>query len=336
MAFLEACRHWLSQSNNQSFLALVGAVAAAILWLVHHRTSRNVPGPEHPDMAAKLNIFAFPERALGPEHPDVALSLNTNWINCASMPSSMPPMLTALIDSVEEKKAQLDGLRPKWNSLSLPENDEYLEYRSISRGSNFGYVVDAENHAMAAHWMRKFAVKATLLDENIVRKLHRRVFAFERHQFGGVYRSETTRVYKAGALHEILSPVVFPDPAKVLVLLKKFGAWLREAPPGPASAFEAHYRLIAIHPFEDGNGRVARLLMNLLLIRGGYPPVPMRRKIRKTYLNSLERSLLTGDRRPYRVLMYQRLDATLGEYLSTLQEALPHPDATPPQTEPKL
>ncbi|MGH6869100.1 MAG: Fic family protein, partial [Methylocella sp.] len=75
----------------------------------------------------------------------------------------------------------------------------------------------------------------------------------------------------------------------------------------------------AIHPFEDGNGRVARLLMNLLLIRGGYPPVPMRRENRKTYLDNLRHSSLTGDFMPYRVLMYQRLDETLGEYLSSLQ-----------------
>ena len=44
--------------------------------------------------------------------------------------------------------------------------------------------------------------------------------------------------------------------------------WLSQADPTPANAFEAHYRLVSIHPFSDGNGRTARLLMNLLLLRG--------------------------------------------------------------------
>ena len=96
----------------------------------------------------------------------------------------------------------------------------------------------------------------------------------------------------------------------------------------PASAFEAHYRLVSIHPFADGNERAARLLMNLILIRGGYPPV--RPEDRKAYLDNLERASLTEDEdlTPYRILMHRRLDATLGEYLSALHEALA-PEARP-------
>ena len=54
-------------------------------------------------------------------------------------------------------------------------------------------------------------------------------------------------------------------------------------------AFDAHFRLTAIHPFADGNGRTARLLMNLLLLRGGYPPLAVRPEDRKIYLDTLER-----------------------------------------------
>ena len=55
-----------------------------------------------------------------------------------------------------------------------------------------------------------------------------------------------------------------------------FAAWLALAPDTPHTAFTAHRRLVDIHPFNDGNGRSARLLMNLILIRGGYPPVAVR------------------------------------------------------------
>jgi Fic family protein len=52
-------------------------------------------------------------------------------------------------------------------------------------------------------------------------------------------------------------------------------------------AAEAHYRLVTIHPFTDGNGRVARLLMNLLLLRAGYPLAIIRVEDRFAYIDSI-------------------------------------------------
>ena len=83
-----------------------------------------------------------------------------------------------------------------------------------------------------------------------------------------------------------------------------------------------------IYPFGDGNGLTARLLMNLMLIRGGYPPIAVRPEDRNTYLDALERGSLAGDLRPFQTFMHERLDSTLGEYLSTLREALSQPDRT--------
>jgi Fic family protein len=68
----------------------------------------------------------------------------------------------------------------------------------------------------------------------------------------------------------------FPAPVEVPGLMGDFAAWLGTAPSTPETAFAAHRRLVDIHPFNDGNGRTARLLMNVVLIRGGYPPVAVR------------------------------------------------------------
>jgi Fic family protein len=80
----------------------------------------------------------------------------------------------------------------------------------------------------------------------------------------------------------------FPSPAEIPPLMTDFAAWLKASPDTPASAFEAHLQLVNIHPFNDGNGRTARLLMNLILIRGGYPPMAVRPQDRLEYVRSLQ------------------------------------------------
>jgi Fic/DOC family len=62
----------------------------------------------------------------------------------------------------------------------------------------------------------------------------------------------------------------FSSPAEVPALVTELAKWLSTAPAAPDSAFTAHRQLVGIHPFHDRNGRTARLLMNLILIRGGY------------------------------------------------------------------
>jgi Fic family protein len=263
-------------------------------------------------------------------------------------------MPETLIASIEEKKAQLDRLRPlsasalaqlqkhydidltytsnaiEGNTLTLRETAEVIEHGITVGGKSLRDHLEAVDHYEALLWMRELAATEKPLDENTVCELHRRIVARSQPDIAGIYSRNPRRI--AG------SPVIFPNPAKIPELMEEFGAWLKTAPLDPPSAFEAHYRLAAIHPFADGNGRTARLLMNLLLIRGGYPPVAVRPEDRKAYLDSLERASLADDLVPNQTLMHQRLDATLAEYLSLVREALPEaapdhsrkPDETAP------
>ena len=81
---------------------------------------------------------------------------------------------------------------------------------------------------------------------------------------------------------------VFPSPVEVPALIGDFTAWLAPAPASPETAFTAHRRVVDIHPFNDGNGRAARLLMNLILICCGYPPISVRLEDRLAYLKALQ------------------------------------------------
>jgi len=248
-------------------------------------------------------------------------------------------MLKALIASVAEKKAQLDRLRPlssaalrqlqkhydieltytsnaiEGNTLSLRETAEVIEHGLTVGGKQLRDHLEAVDHYDALLWMRERAETATSLGVATVTELHRRIVARSRPDIAGVYSRLPRRI--AG------SPVIFPNPAKIPQLMEELGAWLSASPLDPAFAFQAHFRLTAIHPFGDGNGRTARLLMNLMLIRAGYPPIAVRPEDRKTYLEALERGSLAEDLDPFQSFMHQRLDATLAEYLSVLREAIP-------------
>jgi Fic family protein len=251
-------------------------------------------------------------------------------------------MLVALIRGIEQKKAQLDRLRPlsgdalaqlqkyydveltytsnaiEGNTLTHRETAEVIEHGITVGGKSLREHLEAIDHYDALQWMRSLAAQTTPIGEDKVCEMHRRIIARSQPAIAGIYSSHPRRV--AG------SPVIFPNPLKIPDLMGEFRVWLSHAPSTPESAFEAHFRLTAIHPFSDGNGRTARLLMNLMLIRGGYPPVAVRPEDRKPYLDALERGSIGDDLQPFRRFMYERLDATLGEYVSTLEEALRQPD----------
>ena len=246
-------------------------------------------------------------------------------------------MHAPVIREIEQKKARLDRLRPlsggalaqlqkyydieltytsnaiEGNTLTHRETAEIIEHGITVSGKSLRDHLEAVDHYEAVQWMRDLAARTIPLSESIVCELHRRIVARSQPAIAGIYSPHPRRI--AG------SPVIFPNPLKIPELMVELGAWL--SPATPENAFEGHFRLAAIHPFGDGNGRTARLLMNLVLIRGGYPPVAVRPEDRKPYLDALERASLAGDLQPFQMFMYERLDATLGAYLSALEEALP-------------
>jgi Fic family protein len=246
-----------------------------------------------------------------------------------------------LLAEIATKKAELDRLRPltagalmelqkhydveltytsnaiEGNTLTLRETAEVIERGVTVGGKSLRDHLEAVDHYEAIQWMRGVAAASMPLEETTVCELHRRIVARSQPAIAGIYSRLPRRI--AG------SPVVFSNPAKVPKLMQEFGPRLKTSPADSATAFDAHFRLTAIHPFGDGNGRTARLLMNLMLIRGGYPPVAVRPEDRRAYLDALERGSLTEDLQPFQTFMHQRLDAPLKDYLSALREALPPP-----------
>lgn len=244
-----------------------------------------------------------------------------------------------LIAQIAEKKAELDRLRPlaprglsnlehvhdleitytsnaiEGNTLTASETMLVVEQGITIGGKPLKDHMEAIDHYEAIRHVRELARQGTPLTEMDVRTLHSLVVKRSDAEIAGRYADQGRFVLTETGRH------AFPSPAEVPALMGDFAAWLSSARDTPATAFTAHRRLVNIHPFNDGNGRTARLLMNLVLLRGGYPPIAVRPEDRPAYISALQQSQPENFDR----LMHERLDLTLGEYLSALKEALPAP-----------
>lgn len=137
-----------------------------------------------------------------------------------------------------------------------------------------------------------------------VRALHAATVPTER--FAGEYRQIEVQI--SGSGHE--PPPFYDVPRQMSELV----AWLNttEAPP-PLAATVVHSWLTIIHPFQDGNGRVARLLANLVLLRNGWPTLIVRASDRLQYLDALSSSDEAGDILPLFDLFVKSIKRSLKE-----------------------
>jgi Fic family protein len=203
------------------------------------------------------------------------------------------------------------------NTLSAIETTMIIEQGITVAGKPLKDHLEAIDHYEAIHYVRGLARQKTPLTEMDVRNLHRLVVLRSRPDIAGRYADQGHYVLTDSGRHG------FPSPAEIPALMGDFSAWLGMAADTPESVFTAHRRLVGIHPFNDGNGRTARLLMNLILIRGGYPAVAVRPEDRPAYIAGLQQAQAGGGNEGFDILLYERLDAALGEYVSASRQALP-------------
>lgn len=215
------------------------------------------------------------------------------------------------------------------NTLTLSETGLVIEKGMTIAGKPLVEHMEALDHYEAVQTMRRIAAEARPVTEQDVLNLHRIVTRRSNPTISGMY---------ADAPHRIMgSTVILASPQKIPGLMQQFGAYLERAE-GWESAFEAHYGLVTVHPFADGNGRTARLLMNLLLLRDGFPPVPIRPEVRAEYLKVLEDRQLAeplghgitdpSTRSAYRRFMGLCLIEATQQYVQVVE-----PERAPPPTQ---
>lgn len=242
---------------------------------------------------------------------------------------------------IAAKKAELDQLRARTaarptnfehsQDLELTYTSNAIEGNTLTAGETALVVekgitiagkplkdhLEAVDHFEALRYVRELAGRHVPLTEMDLRGLHRLVMLRSAPEIAGRYADQGRYVLTDPGRH------AFPPPAEVPALMGDFAAWLGKAEASPATAFAAHLRLVGIHPFNDGNGRTVRLLMNLVLIRGGYPPVSVRPVDRPGYIAALQQAQAGGGDAGFDRLLRERLAAALDEYVNAFREALP-------------
>jgi len=237
-------------------------------------------------------------------------------------------------DILTDKKTRLDGYRPlptalirnldDWFRIELTFTSNAIEGNTFTRretalvlekgltvgGKSIVEHLEATNHAHALDWIKQQVRRnpATLSEKDILH-IHDIILKGIDEANAGHYRDVSVRI--SG------SAVILPNPRKVPDLMQGFANWLaNEHDLHPVElAAEAHYRLVTIHPFTDGNGRCARLLMNMILLMQGYPPAIIQKRDRLAYIASLEKAQLGGTKEDYFKIIAKAAEKSLDIYL---------------------
>lgn len=207
---------------------------------------------------------------------------------------------------IDQKKAQLDALRPlpaaavqrlqeelmvEWiynsnaiegNTLTLQETRLILETGLTIGGKSLREHFEVINHRAAIDYVEALVAEQAALTPFYVRQIHQLVLTQIDNDSAGQYRQLPVRI--AGSSH---TP---PESWEVERLIQAWGDWVNHesiAWHSVERAALAHHRLVEIHPFIDGNGRTARLVMNLLLMQTGYPPTIIMKVNRQQYYRVL-------------------------------------------------
>ncbi|XP_020898631.1 protein adenylyltransferase Fic [Exaiptasia diaphana] len=152
--------------------------------------------------------------------------------------------------------------------------------------------------------------KSESISVHDILQIHKRVLGHAHPLEAGIYR--VSQVY--------VGEHVPPPPSEVERQMSQFNEWLLSRDPEILHPIEfaaiAHYKLVYIHPFTDGNGRTARLLMNTILMRAGFPPVIIRFQDRHRYYEHLNQAN-HGDIRPFIRFVAACTERTIDAYLAS-------------------
>jgi Fic family protein len=248
------------------------------------------------------------------------------------------------LEYIDLLKKELDGLRPLSGDLAMGLKqlfDVDFTYNSTAiEGNTFSFQetkilllegitiggkslrehLEIVNHKEAIDYIEELSHKKTEeLARTDILNIHSIILKGIDPQNAGKYRNVPVYVnLKDGKKH------MFCDPLRIADEMDVFFDWLfsskKEHP--VIIAAEAHTRFVSIHPFIDGNGRTARLIMNLILIQNGHTPAIIQNKERVQYLDAIESWQQNNNKEIFYEMVIQYEKESLEKYLETIKERI--------------
>lgn len=244
--------------------------------------------------------------------------------------------MNRLFVQIDLKKQQLDAKRPlpkytvqtlreklflEWtynsnaiegNTLTINETKVVLEGITVG-GKTMREHLEVINHQDAIYYVEDIVRKEESLSEWQIKNIHRLVLKGMDDRYAGVYRDQ--QVFISGATHT--PPPPFKIQEQMDALMNWYDGEAQELHPIVRGAM-LHAIFVGIHPFIDGNGRTSRLLLNLELMKAGYPPIIIRVENRLAYYNALDKAHTTEDYGGFIELVEKEVEASLDLYLSAI------------------
>ena len=239
----------------------------------------------------------------------------------------------SIFEQIERKKAELDSKRPltegeverlreefaieytynsnaiEGNTLTLRETDMVLQGLTVAQKPLKDHL-EAVGHKEAFDFVCELVKDNTPLSERIVKLIHSFVLADKRED-RGVYRQVPVRIM--GSRHEPVQPYLIQP--KMEQLLFDYAESTEHIITRLA---RFHIEFESIHPFIDGNGRTGRLLVNLELMKAGYPPIDIKFTDRMAYYNAFDEYHVKHNLSAMENLFAGYINARLDAYLKIL------------------
>lgn len=240
-------------------------------------------------------------------------------------------------DKLDDKKKILDDKRPlsketlksleenfklEWtynsnaiegNTLTLNETKVVLEGITIG-GKTMREHLETINHNEAIEFLEELINDNSELTESDIKNIHAIVLKGINNDNAGRYRTENVII--SGASH--IPPDFLVVPELMEKLIYRYDDWKEKYHPIIVSAL-LHAEFVKIHPFIDGNGRTARLLMNFEAMKNGYPPIIIKKEERHKYYDALNIGALTGDYTDFVKMVTRQAEKMMELYLKLIK-----------------
>lgn len=239
----------------------------------------------------------------------------------------------SLLSQIERKKEELDSKRPltegelsrlheefvveytynsnaiEGNTLTLRETDLVLKGLTIDQKSLKDHI-EAVGHKEAFEFVSELVKEKGEINEKVIKQIHYLVLA-DKKDDRGVYRRVPVRIL--GATNEPVQPYLIAP--KMEELLRNYLASNEHI---VTKLAKFHIEFESIHPFIDGNGRTGRLLVNLELMKAGYPPIDIKFTDRIAYYNAFEEYHAKHNLKVMETLFANYINERLDLYLKML------------------